>query len=806
MKKIMALLLAMAMLLTLVSFVPAVADGDVTVRTYMSGPSTNCPGWIETNSGKSFATAFSTTRAMKGIELRNYWAKTVNIKVVYTLYAFTGEFLSTVNDSSNILYTSSFTVNGDHGATYAISFDDSYPAGDYMVAFRAEKIAEDGHFVLPAMKYGVFDTAFPASYFENYKYDTAGPVQSYTVCEPLCYAVIFDGSDNSSDKFFKPLKGRDAFVKLDDTSLLVGMENTTSPAPFSDAAVLTPEIAAGKSLYSITFPGAPTYSDNSGNIGIQYDVYEWADDYDASVDADPIYTNVIKGRLDGKDLELFLGGACAPGGRYLIRLRGFHYDPDTGNQTSGQIVGAWFNINGGTAFNEQGYVFYYNGAEQPLWAPRFAVRFASLTTETSVAYKASELTWVANCGTFTAQGDSMVARNNGSFAMWCEAALPEKIVASDYNYFAVKCEFLTTGNIGFYAKFPEVANHCFGADKYSIPAGEQNLFTTFNAADAFKYENYYGTVVLPLFGAADSLDAVRFDEIAFFKDKDDLLEYLGQGICSAGLTLGEDITFNVSANVYDTSVSEVSMIFTTDVETVTVDGTPGADGKYHFAYEGLTPQRMADEILMELVLDGVVCDSRTSSVDLYAQDYYDLFGPDDPAIPLLAHLLQYGTAAQEYKNYNTGNPAAHENWSQAAYITGLQKPVGVKTRTGSTDPNNTISAASILLDNGFKLKFRYKAAAGTEFVLTDKDGDEVPFTVKTAGASLSATADVSLMPLTFRDAYTAKLVSGEDTIVTVNYSFTAYINAMWDDVTVGPLVQALYAYLCAAETYVGGTV
>lgn len=62
------------------------------------------------------------------------------------------------------------------------------------------------------------------------------------------------------------------------------------------------------------------------------------------------------------------------------------------------------------------------------------------------------------------------------------------------------------------------------------------------------------------------------------------------------------------------------------------------------------------------------------------------------------------------------------------------------------------------------------------------------------------------MPLTFRDAYTAKLVSGGSDIVTVTYSFTAYISSKWEDEVAGPLVRALYAYLCAAETYVGGTV
>lgn len=806
MKKAIALLLTMAMLLA-VGIIPAVAGDDVTVRTYLTAPSTNAAGWIETNrTDKSFATVFSTARPMKAFVLSNYWAKKVDIKVNWKLYSFAGDFLSTVNDDSRILYQSSFVANGDHSGTLTLDFGTTYPAGEYMVTFTSEKVSEDGHFVLPVMKYGVYETTFPASHFEDYKYAPAGPVQSFTMTEHLCYAIVFDGNDSSSNEFFKPLKGREGLVKLDDIVGVLGAgDATSSPAQFTDTGILTPVIPYGKTLYSITFPGAPTWSDNSGNIGIQYDVYEWNVDYDTTVSGEPIFSNTIKNRLDGKDLELFLGNVCMAGGQYLIRLRGFHYDPDTGLSTEGQIVGAWYNTAGGTAFNDLGYMVYHNGTAQPTWSPRFSYRYASLNTESVVKYKASDLTWVANCGTFTAEGDGMKAVNDGQFAMWCEATMPDKVVASEYKYFAMKIKINEPGNIGFYTKFNEVGNYCFAGDKYDIAPGEYVLYTTFNGADAFRYENYYRTVVFPIFGNTSHGDSVTFEEIAFLEGDADLNYYLGGIITTAGIALGEDITFNVSANVLDPDVTTVEMNFVSGEDDIIVEGTLGEDGLYHFPYAGLTPQRMNDNIVMKLVLDGRTVFTKTSSVEHYAQSYYELYGADDPAVPLLAHLLQYGTAAQNYKNYNVANPAANKGWQIADYMN-VSKPLDfVKERNGSTDPANTINAASMQLDNGFKLKFKYKAPSGTSFVLLDHNNNPVDCEIVESGGYSFATTEGSVLPFSFRDVYTGQLVSGDETVCTVSYTMTAYINAKWDDASCGELVRALYGYLAAAEEYIEAT-
>ena len=806
MKKVMALLLALAMILTLVNILPAVAADDITVRTFLIDPSPSSMGWIETNSGNGFATVFSTTRAMKAMVLPLTWAKPVDIKVTYTLYRFTDNFLNTVNDDSNILYTASFITNGDHPQPWNLDFGGTYPAGEYMVTFKSQKVSEDGHFVLPVMQYGNYDTAFPAaSYFENYKYGLAGIVQEYTRSEPLCYSIVFDGNDTSSTDFFKPISGREGLISLDDS--IVGWPGAATaadpqtPYAFYDTGILTPEIPEGKVLYSFTFGAAPTWDDNSGNINVQYDVYVWEGDYDTTVDAEPLYTNTVKYRINGRNLELELGNTCVPGSRYLIRVRSYHFDPATGNQSEGQICGGWYNPDGGTNFNAQGFKVYQNGTEFANWAARSYFRYANLNTESVIKYSASELQWIANCGTFTAEGDKVVARSDGAtFAMWCEAKMPKMVFAQDYKYFAVKAEFRTSNHIGFYAKVPGVNNYKFANDQFSVPVGEQIIYTTFDGTDPYNYENYYRTVVLPLFGEANHNETVAFEEIAFLKTDADLYEYLGQGIISAGITLGEDITFNVSAEIFDPAVTSVKMNFLSGEDEVTVDGTLGSDGKYHFAYEGLTPQRMSDEILMELVLDGTVYQTKTSSVDLYAQGYYDIYGDGGAATALLA--LQYGTAAQEFMNYNIGNPAAHEDWSTANYLGELDKPAFVKTRTGSTDAASTISAASILLDNGFKLKFKYSCDASTDFVLADGNGNAVPFEVTTSGSSKIATAKASVMPMTFRAPYEAKLVSGGSTIVTVTYSLTAYINAKWDDANAGQLVQALYAYLTAAEAYI----
>ena len=98
------------------------------------------------------------------------------------------------------------------------------------------------------------------------------------------------------------------------------------------------------------------------------------------------------------------------------------------------------------------------------------------------------------------------------------------------------------------------------------------------------------------------------------------------------------------------------------------------DGSYYrFTYTGISAKEMCDNVTVQ-IFDGdtPISVAFTESIQKYAQRLFDWDGAEAKDFKMMISLLDYGTTAQEYLNYNTINLAnsivtqAHKNKAEQA--------------------------------------------------------------------------------------------------------------------------------------------
>ncbi len=129
-------------------------------------------------------------------------------------------------------------------------------------------------------------------------------------------------------------------------------------------------------------------------------------------------------------------------------------------------------------------------------------------------------------------------------------------------------------------------------------------------------------------------------------------------ISGAQVTVGADLSVNYfvdGQNFENINDGDLTMRFTLGEETpITVNGKLVED-QYVFAFTGLSPQRMGDNIKAELIYKGTVIDTK----DEYSvkQNAVNLLNnnSNDELKQFISDMLYYGAAAQKYSGYNKNN-------------------------------------------------------------------------------------------------------------------------------------------------------
>ena len=324
--------------------------------------------------------------------------------------------------------------------------------------------------------------------------------------------------------------------------------------------------------------------------------------------------------------------------------------------------------------------------------------------------------------------------------------------------------YATTGNVEFYT--------CAGCEKLYVKQGEE--FVEVAAED----------VILPT------------------------IEYV-TAISGVSLNIGKDLSVRYHVTLTDgESIDDFAMRFTMNGETVTVSDytIDETTGKHVFSFSGIAPQCMGDSISAELLKGGNVADVKEEySVKQYAIDAFAYYNetdyPDESSAALrrlLADMLYYGAAAQEYAGYKT----------DTLVTDGIELSAASDVIPSVDDKNKSVSAT----DGDVKftaagVRFDYNNRIYVKFTATSLDGITVSVNGNNLDIAETGTANVyiaysdAISALEFGNAVAFTLSSDGEVIQTLIYTVNDYALSKYTDAEMGDLALALYRYGKSAVAY-----
>lgn len=289
------------------------------------------------------------------------------------------------------------------------------------------------------------------------------------------------------------------------------------------------------------------------------------------------------------------------------------------------------------------------------------------------------------------------------------------------------------------------------------------------------------------------------------------LHFLGDlyDITAASLTLGESLTMNYYAKA-DPAYGTPRMRFTFRGTTFTEDGVyDEASGEYVFSLIGIAPQCMGETIKAELVLvweDGTefaVDVKEAYSVRAYCDDALAA-DPDNKALAtLLADLLAYGAAAQDYTDFKADTPvgegfgAAPSEWED---VTDTDFSLSDKTRE-----DIRFTAAGVRFGYVNYIYFKIKAAnlADVTLIVNGKTytADDLSLAENTADTYILYTDPIYATE--FDKVFSVELAADGEVIQTLTYSVKSYVFAKQNiqNNKMAALAKALYSYGRSAVAY-----
>ena len=292
----------------------------------------------------------------------------------------------------------------------------------------------------------------------------------------------------------------------------------------------------------------------------------------------------------------------------------------------------------------------------------------------------------------------------------------------------------------------------------------------------------------------------------------EIVEVKKAEITGSSITVGSDLSMNYYVNVLEPNIADqLSMRFTMNDTVETVTDSKIVDGEYVFAFDGIAPQMMCDNISAELLLNGnVIATQATNSVKANAQALLNTYKNDTTAkgiatVRFVTDMLYYGAAAQEYANYNVEALATDsvENMVSKAETTPNDSDKFILV--GNTDSTLKIASASCLFDNVNKLCFKFYVGEGKADTLT--------ITVGGKTVALSDCEDLgngyyrfmtdAIYATDLDRAVVVVLNDGTNDVSTLTYSVNSYAYSMMNSTNTEmvELAMALYRYGMSADAY-----
>ncbi|MBQ9387375.1 MAG: right-handed parallel beta-helix repeat-containing protein [Lachnospiraceae bacterium] len=279
---------------------------------------------------------------------------------------------------------------------------------------------------------------------------------------------------------------------------------------------------------------------------------------------------------------------------------------------------------------------------------------------------------------------------------------------------------------------------------------------------------------------------------------------------SASVSVSSDFTLHVKATAPASVTSPQVTFVRAGEEDVTVDGTKLKDG-WLFSYTGIHSECMADVITMNLKNGSSVLTTGTYSIKQYFTDLRSAgasgLGMSSTQFnalkKLMADILEFGAATQNYISYNTSSLANSPSWVASEKTQGFTAPASDREVVLLGEVNNRIYSAKIIITNIVNLSFSVNAREADRLVVADESGKTATYFLsdfdgkEITCAGLPATSYDTVWTVTLTDE------SGE-VYSRVKYSVNSYIATMAASAegTFAAILRAMYNYGVSAETYV----
>ena len=289
-------------------------------------------------------------------------------------------------------------------------------------------------------------------------------------------------------------------------------------------------------------------------------------------------------------------------------------------------------------------------------------------------------------------------------------------------------------------------------------------------------------------------------------------------IASAKLSISEDIVVIYSGAVPET-MTDPYMVFTFNGRDYRVESS-GTDskGRPTFAFEGVTPEKMGDNICAKLYATTAhgqtACVTKeTYSVREYcvnSMNRYQDFAGADKLLTLLTDTLVYGATAQQYTKYNTEHLVTENvNLEHASTFTPVEETK--LARIGDADEEIKWSSASLQCGSQMAMVFTFTTtvpeATTVEVTINGRTSVyNIPQARINPNGSYS-TVFTGISATEFDDTVTAIFKKdGVQVGQTLTYSVNSYVYSMQNNESVpylADLVKAIYNYGQSAKAYAG---
>ncbi len=289
----------------------------------------------------------------------------------------------------------------------------------------------------------------------------------------------------------------------------------------------------------------------------------------------------------------------------------------------------------------------------------------------------------------------------------------------------------------------------------------------------------------------------------FFENAKTRLEYALIKIESVNITLGESINVNYYIPKTDGIVPQIR--FTVNGYTKTVSGVEEGD-MLKFVFDGVAPQWIGDTITAELIIGGEVVEVKEYSVLKYLNTLKSKTAAElgiseskySAMQTLIADLLVYGGAAQNYTGHNTGALVSE------GIIGSTFEEIVQSDKIRQNGSYVTFTGATVFFDSVNALKFKFTATDINGIVIKVKvnDGTETEiFYVANGDGTYTITTD-AIYAHGFDDVYTVTAYKDGVADASITYSVKSYVYAkQYSTGKIAELVKATYNYGLAAKAY-----